>query len=226
MILVIEKEKLDFSEAQRQALLAMTAKDQIYLVTRKGDTIPVEIIPVINKISARLEIRQLSDQNSLFEKGFLYGSLSKSAGKDKVVILSTEKAPEGLDPNCAWNEGFGADRPKKKAAQPKKAAEKPDAAPAEAAPAGKAPAPTSEPQKRERKKQAKSLFETKEYLSVAEIIGDKKEAFRDCLLTASDSEIGYKMLLQVNFGREAGEKAWELTKNSYATLKGLAQKQS
>ena len=114
MILVIEKEKLNFSDAQKDALLSMTAKDQIYLVTKKGDTIPVEIIPVISRIAAKLEIKQLSDENSAFEKGFLYGSLSRSEVKEKVVILSVEKAPASLDENCAWNEGFAAEKPKRK----------------------------------------------------------------------------------------------------------------
>ena len=227
MILVIEKEKLDFSEAQKQALLALTVKDQIYLVTKKGDTIPVEIIPVINQIHAKLEIKQLSERNSLFEKGFLYGTLSKSAGKDKVVILSAEEAPEGLDGNCVWNEGFGAAKPKKKksatkteklegtisekagTAMTKQTATKAEAAVKRSAGRKKAPA---------------DLFETTEYLSAASLIGDKKEQFRDCLASSSDGEIGYKMLLDVNFGRETGDRIWELTKGGYDMLRKLARK--
>lgn len=209
MILVIEKERLDFSEAQKQALLAMTAKDQIYLVTKKGDTIPVEIIPVINQISARLEIKQLSEGNSLFEKGFLYGTLSRSGGKEKVVILSEEKAPEGLDANCVWNEGFGAAKPKKKAL-PKKA----DDAKKETV----MPAVAGKP----RAKAVKDLFATPEFLAVADLVGDKREAFKNCLATASEGEIGYRMLLDVNFGREAGDKIWEKTKGRFDALRKLS----
>ncbi|MBR6478715.1 MAG: hypothetical protein IKS85_09740 [Lachnospiraceae bacterium] len=189
MILVIEKEKLDFSKAQTDALLTLTSKDQIYLVTKKGDTIPVEIIPIISKINAKLEIKQLSDENSLFEKGFLYGALSRSGGKDKVVILSSQKAPETLDANCSWNEGFGV------------------------------PAPV-----RAKKSAAKDLFSTAAFRSVSALVGDKRDAFRNCLISASDGEIGFKMLLDVNFGREEGDKIWEKTKDHFEELQKLAQK--
>ena len=213
MILVIEKERLDFSEAQKQALLGMTAKDQIYLVTKKGDTIPVEIIPVINRISAKLEIKQLSEGNSLFEKGFLYGTLSRSGGKEKVVILSEEKAPEGLDANCVWNEGFGSVKPRKKTS-PKKSEDKEMD--------GGKPLPVKENVKKAGRKAVKDLFATPEFLAVADLVGDKREAFKNCLNTASEGEIGYKMLLDVNFGREAGDKIWEKTKGRFDALRKLS----
>ena len=229
MILVIEKEKLNLSEEQQKALTAMTPKDRIYLICKKGDTIPVEIIPIISKINAKLEIVQISDENSLFEKGFMYGALSGNAGKEKVVILSEEKAPVSLDPNCIWNEGFGVAKPKRKPAQATKTTKgalTPTEQEIPKASEEKKPAEAPETGKRTRKSQkAAELFATEEYLSVAGLIGDKKAAFVNCILDASDGEIGYKMLLDVNFGRENGDKIWEATNQSFPDLRKMAKKE-
>lgn len=237
MILVIEKEKLNFSDAQQAALLSLTAKDQIYLVTKKGDTIPVEIIPVISKIAAKLEIKQLSDENSMFEKGFLYGSLSRSAGKEKVVILSEEKAPANLDENCAWNEGFAVEKSKRKKTSSAKKSETPrndldgqmnlPLMEENKAPVKATTPPPEEATKRQRSKKTQEpsvtdFFSHPSIVAIMPLVGGKKEDLKYCVADSSDAVIGYKYKLQLSFGQD-GLKIWEKTYEKYDALKKLAK---
>ena len=205
MILVIENEILsDFTDAQRQELLSLKENDRIYLITKLGDTVPVDVLPFITRIKAKLEIKKLSGNDSAFEKGFLYGSLAGSSSKDKVIILSAEGAPSGLAENCSWNEGFGM-KPKKKVTRAAKPAEK-------KAPAGPADnSPASPDQK---------LLSSPLLADCLELLSGKEKAFRECLSEASDPEIGYRMLLGLKLG-ENGEKVWELTHKKFEKLRKL-----
>ena len=206
MVLVIEMDVLSkFQEAQMQELLSLTAKDQIYLITREDGVLPVSMRPLFTKISAKLEVKTLPKGDSGFAKGFLYGSLSKSAGKDKVIILSGENAPAMLDENCSWNEGFGM-KPKRKAAKPQKAdnnngAKKPAAS--------EAPSPA-----------VSKLFSSPAIAGCADLIKGKEETFQKCLADASDADIGYKMLLGLNFGTD-GDLIWEQTHKQFKQLRKL-----
>lgn len=213
MVLVIEMDVLSkFQEAQMQELLSLTAKDQIYLITREDGVLPVSMLPLFTKISAKLEVKTLPKGDFGFAKGFLYGSLSKSAGKDKVIILSDENAPATLDENCSWNEGFGM-KPKRKAARIPKA--EPSNAAKASSDAAKKPTVTAEPSA-----SASKLFSSPAVAGCAELIKGKEETFRKCLADASDAEIGYKMLLGLNFGTE-GDLIWEQTRKHFKQLRKL-----
>ena len=228
MILVIEMEMLArFQEEQMKELLSLTAKDQIFLITREGGVLPVSMLPMLTKISAKMEVKTLSKGDSGFEKGFLYGALSRSAGKDRVVILSEEAAPASLPENCAWNEGFGIRPRKKTAARTQKTAAvdattegaKSETVAAPAKKTRKAPADAkAEPGDKELA--AAGLFDAPSVKGCLDLIGDKRETFRKCLSDASDAEIGYKMLLGLNFG-EDGNAIWEKTRGQFKKLRKL-----
>lgn len=227
MILVIEMEMLaKFQEDQMKELLSLTAKDQIFLITREGGVLPVSMLPMLTKISAKMEVKTLSKGDSGFEKGFLYGSLSRSAGKDRVVILSEEAAPASLPENCAWNEGFGIMPRKKTAARSQKAAavNATEEAKSEtiAAPAKKTRKAQADAKGESGEKEltAAGLFDAPSVKGCLDLIGDKRETFRKCLSDASDAEIGYKMLLGLNFG-EDGNAIWEKTRGQFKKLRKL-----
>ena len=219
MIVVIEMEILStFQEGQMNELLALTAKDQIYLITREGGVLPVSMLPMLTKINAKLEVKTLSTSDSGFEKGFLYGSLSKSAGKEKVVILSGETAPSSLDENCAWNEGFGV-KPRRKPAKVQKAVAPEDVQKA-SEPSKQAPETTKKTSNPAKKAPADGLFSAPALSGCKELFKGKEDIFRNVLSDASDSEIGYKMLLTLNFGKD-GEIIWEQTHKQFKQLRKL-----
>ena len=219
MIVVIEMEILSkFQEGQMNELLALTAKDQIYLITREDGVLPVSMLPMLTKINAKLEVKTLPKNDSGFEKGFLYGSLSKSAGKEKVVILSGETAPSSLDENCAWNEGFGV-KPKRKPAKAQKAAA-PETAQKASEPAMKASEPAKKASESAKKTPADGLFSAPALSGCKDLLKGKEAVFRNVLSDASDSEIGYKMLLTLNFGKD-GEVIWEQTHKQFKQLRKL-----
>lgn len=224
MILVIEMEILaKFNEEQMKELLCLTAKDQIFLITKEDGVLPVSMLPKLTKINAKLEVKTLPKGDSGFEKGFLYGSLSRAAGKDRVVILSEETAPASLTENCAWNEGFGIKPRKKTATKAPKASENaplakesPESAPSPVRKTRKAA--ESKAESGEKEVLATGLFDVPSVKGCLDLIGDKKEVFRKCLSDASDAEIGYKMLLGLNFGKD-GDIIWEKTKGQFKKLR-------
>ena len=238
MILVMEMEKLiSFTDEQREMLTTLTTKDQIYLITKTGDTLPVDLIPIINKISAKMEIRNLSDANSAFSKGFLYGALSSSSAKEKVVFFSSETAPENLSPNCSWNEGFADIKVKKKRTPSAKKNETPaNAKPEESGKTEEKPADfqltltdliTEKPEKKPRTKKTSEpeitdLFSHPAIKAILPLIGDEKEALRKCIADSSDDTVGYKYMLQLRF-KENGQAIWEKTFDKYDALKKLAK---
>lgn len=232
MILVIEMDKLlSFTEEQRNCLTTLTAKDQIYLIAKDEDTLPIALVPVINKINAKMEIRNLSDANSSFGKGFLYGTLSSPATKDKVIFFSSEEAPQNLSPNCLWNEGFADVKPKKKRTPSAKKADGPsEAAKADDKQDGFQLTLTDIiPEKKTRAKKsdgdAKDLFSHPSVKAALTLIGDGKDAFRKCLSDSSDAIVGYKYMLQLHF-KDNGLSIWEKTYEKYDALKKLAKMNS
>ncbi len=241
MILVMEMEKLlAFTDEQRELLTTLTAKDQIYLITKTGDTLPVTLIPIINKINAKMEICNLSDANSAFSKGFLYGMLSSSSAKEKVVFFSSEAAPENLSPNCSWNEGFADVKPKrKKSASAKKTEAQPATKPAESAkPEEKKEdfqltltdiiQEKTEKKPRTRKSSApecEDLFSHPVIRAVLPLVGEEKDALRKCLAESSDAIVGYKYMLQLRF-KGNSQNIWEKTYEKYDELKKLAKTSS
>ena len=224
MVLVIEMNILaKFQEAQMKELLALTAKDQIYLITKEDDVLPVSMLPMLTKISAKLDIRTLSKNDSGFEKGFLYGSLSNSAGKEKVVILSSESAPLSIADNCTWNEGFGI-KAKHKVLRSQKEAGTETAGQVTESPLpvkkGRNSTGKKTDDQADKKPAAGGLFSAPVLADCLDMISGKEETFEKCLADASDSEIGYKMLLGLNFGTD-GDKIWEATHNQFKQLRKM-----
>ena len=222
MVLVIEMNVLaKFQEAQMKELLSLTAKDQIYLITKEDDVLPVSMLPILTKISAKLEIRTLSKNDTGFEKGFLYGSLSHSAGKEKVVILSSEPAPLSLADNCAWNEDFGIKaRRRVSKSQMEAGSETVSQLPETAVKKTRKVAGTKNADQEDKKLTASGIFDPPVLAGCREMISGKEETFKKCLADASDSEIGYKMLLGLNFGTD-GDKIWEATHKQFKQLRKM-----
>ena len=231
MILVIEMDILaKFQDAQLKELLSLSSKDQIYLIAREGGVVPASMIPLFTQISAKLEVKTLPNKDSGFEKGFLFGSLSKASGKEKVVILSGEARPAILDDNCSWNEGFGMSKTaRKRTAKPKgtvadTAVPSPEQVPAAPKEEKNAAAPVKNRKGAgSAKKPAATLVDLFSHPAVSECINliiGKEDTFKKCLTEASDSEIGYKMLLGLHFGAD-GDTIWEKTHKEFKKLRKL-----
>ena len=231
MIVVIEMDILaKFQETQLKQLLSLSSKDQIYLIAKEGGVVPASMIPLFTQISAKLEVKTLPNKDSGFEKGFLFGSLSKTSGKEKVVILSGETKPAILDENCSWNEGFGMSKTaRKRTAKPKRQDTVPPVpSPEQVLSAPKAEtgsAASTEGRKKTgiTKKAATTSLDLFSHPALADCISliiGKEDAFKKCLTEASDSEIGYKMLLGLHFGSD-GDTIWEKTHKEFKKLRKL-----
>lgn len=208
MLAIIDMKKLfEFTQTQYAALLELTAKDRIILIASPGDSLPVDMIPVISQIKAKLEICKLAKDNDPFERGFLYGSLSQSSGKDPVIVISDEKAPASLPANCSWNDGLGI-KPKKKSASPERKQ-------------GKAASPSPEI-KTAKTSKTTDLLDSPLLAEVLPLIKGNEDKFRRCLSESSDGEIGYPMILNLYFG-EDGNKIFELTRKNYKKLRKLSE---
>ena len=227
MILVIEMDILaKFQDAQLKELLSLSSKDQIYLIAREGGVVPASMIPLFTQISAKLEVKTLPNKDSGFEKGFLFGSLSKASAKEKVVILSGETRPAILDENCSWNEGFGMPKTaRKRSAKPKGKETDPAVPSPEQVPSAQKveTADTAPAKSRKGAGSAKKPAATLSHPALSECINliiGKEDAFKKCLTEASDSEIGYKMLLGLHFGAD-GDTIWEKTHKEFKKLRKL-----
>lgn len=232
MIYIIEMEKIhDFSETQHKALLDLTPKDQIYLIAKTGDSLPIDMVPIISKIKARLEIRKLSEKNTAFEKGFLYGTLTRSSDKEKVCIFSVENAPSCLEENCSWNEGI-LKKTKRKSSPAHGTADMAIAQNSDKTPLESSPQAKSRPRKNAKTSLGHApeisstssafdkLFHHPSMAEVLPLIEGKHDTFLQCLTEASDSEIGYKVRLEMNFA-VSGTKIWELTHTNFNKLRKL-----
>ena len=224
MLAIMEMKKLfEFTDLQHKALMELNAKDRVVLIANPADSLPVDMIPVVSQIKARLEICKLPSNGSPFEKGFLYGSLALSAGKEPVIILSEEPKPANLPANCSWNEGFGL-KPKKrttaKQAETGAPAEKPSTVKKEKTvkPAERA---LSEGQMVLQWDNGDSKVLSSPLLAEAlPLIKGNEEKFMKCLTECSDGEIGYKTMLETYLGKPGGE-IWELTHKQFKKLRKL-----
>lgn len=81
------------------------------------------------------------------------------------------------------------------------------------------PEPAAEPPKKTRAGKKDKLTTT-----VSSFVNpEESEKFIDILAKASDAEIGYKTLLEINFGKERGTAIWKKTSKNFDQLKAMAK---